>query len=300
MSRLVELRHLPAPAKLNLFLHVTGRRPDGYHLLETVFQLIDLHDSIDLRQRDDGAILRPRGPAGVAPEADLVVRAARVLQEATACRQGCEINVRKSIPMGGGLGGGSSDAATVLLGLNRLWGLGLSRRELATLGLQLGADVPVFVHGYNAFAAGVGEKLTALHLPERWYVVLRPDCAVPTAAAFAAPELRRDYPAFPASWWNSMRAEQLWEACLAATNALQDPVSQRYPPVAAALASLQAVGRNLKLEPEHVKMSGSGSCVFIALETAEAARKAARLVRESAQEADRVWCVRSLARHPLL
>jgi 4-diphosphocytidyl-2-C-methyl-D-erythritol kinase len=300
MSQLVELRHLPAPAKLNLFLHITGRRPDGYHLLETVFQLIDLHDLIDLRLRDDGAIQRPEGPAGVAPEADLGVRAARLLQQATGCRQGCEIRVRKSIPMGGGLGGGSSDAATVLLGLNRLWGLGLSRHELAILGLQIGADVPVFVHGNNAFAAGVGEKLTALDLPERWFVVLRPDCSVPTAAAFGAPELRRDCAALPASWWNSMPAAQLWETCLAATNALQDPVAQRYPPVAAALASLQAVARNLKLAPEHVKMSGSGSCVFIALETADAARKAARLVRESAQEADRVWCVRSLVRHPLL
>ena len=162
---LAELRNLPAPAKLNLFLHVTGRRADGYHLLETVFQFIDLADRVDLILRQDGRIGRLGAPAGVPEDVDLTLRAARALQAATGCRLGVEIGLRKSIPIGAGLGGGSSDAATVLLGLNRLWGLGLDRSRLIEIARPLGADVPVFVYGRNAYATGIGDRFRPVRLP---------------------------------------------------------------------------------------------------------------------------------------
>jgi len=181
-----------APAKLNLFLHVVGRRPDGYHLLQTLFRFIDLHDTLHFTLREDGAVHRTNCIEGVAEEQDLCVRAARLLQTETGCTSGVDITVEKHIPMGGGLGGGSSDAATTLIALNRLWSLGLSRTHLMRLGLRLGADVPVFVFGENAFAEGVGEELQAYPLPEAWYVVLFPPVQVPTAQIFANPELTRD------------------------------------------------------------------------------------------------------------
>src|SRR5690606_7390663 len=181
MSAIPALQDLPAPAKLNLFLHVTGRRDDGYHLLQTVFRFIDLQDTIHLTRRDDGQILRMTPIPGVPPEQDLMVRAARWLQAHSGSRWGVEIRIDKHIPMGGGLGGGSSNAATVLLGLNRLWALDLPREALAEGGRQLGADVPVFIMGHNAFAEGVGEQLQPIVLPERWYVVIQPDASVPTA-----------------------------------------------------------------------------------------------------------------------
>ena len=184
----------PAPAKLNLFLHVTGRRADGYHELQTLFQLIDLNDTVSLSVTDDGCIERPAGPVGVDPDSDLTVRAARALQAATGCRAGASIRIAKRIPMGGGLGGGSSDAATVLLALNHLWGCGLPVDELARLGLPLGADVPVFVRGSSAWAEGVGEQLVPVELPERWYVVIHPGVAVPTRDVFQSPELTRNTP----------------------------------------------------------------------------------------------------------
>src|SRR3954466_8051577 len=164
--------HWPAPAKLNLFLHITGKRPDGFHDLQTVFQLIDLCDDIAITVRDDGVIERTAGPADVPPEADLVVRAARALKAESGTPLGASLRVTKRIPMGGGLGGGSSDAATTLLALNHLWQCGLSIDELAGLGLPLGADVPVFVRGSSAWAEGVGERLEAVELPEQWYVVI--------------------------------------------------------------------------------------------------------------------------------
>src|SRR5581483_11848386 len=184
----------PAPAKLNLFLHVTGRRADGYHELQTLFQLIDLSDTVSLRVREDGLVERPSGPVGVDPDSDLTVRAARALQAATGCRLGVSIGISKRIPMGGGLGGGSSDAATVLLALNYLWRCGLSIDELARLGLPLGADVPVFVRGSSAWAEGVGERLVPVELPDRWYVVVHPGVAVPTRDVFQSPELTRNSP----------------------------------------------------------------------------------------------------------
>ena len=181
-----------APAKLNLMLRVLGRRDDGYHLLQTVFQFLDRADRIYLQPRPDGDIQRVRGSNQIAPEADLTVRAARLLQTATGCSLGVEIAVDKILPMGGGLGGGSSDAATVLHGLNQCWNLGCSLDELAELGLRLGADVPVFVRAQAAWAEGVGEQLTAVELPEPWYLVLTPPQAVSTAAVFCHPDLTRD------------------------------------------------------------------------------------------------------------
>lgn len=186
------LYDVPAPAKLNLFLHVVGRRADGYHLLQTAFRFIDLCDTLHFDLRADGVIGRAAELPGVPEAQDLTLRAAHALRQATGTRQGVQIGLEKRIPQGGGLGGGSSDAATVLIALNKLWGTGLSRRELMALALPLGADVPVFVFGQSAFAEGVGEELTALPLPERAYLVVQPDASVPTAGIFSAPDLTRD------------------------------------------------------------------------------------------------------------
>ena len=182
----------PAPAKLNLFLHVVGRREDGYHLLQTLFHFIDFGDTLHFTPREDGVVRRISVLDGVPEEQDLCVRAARLLQQECGCRMGVDISVEKRIPLGGGLGGGSSDAATTLLALNRLWQLGLSRQHLMQIGLSLGADVPVFIFGENAFAEGVGEQLQAYPLPDTWYVVLFPPVHVATAQIFAHPELTRD------------------------------------------------------------------------------------------------------------
>lgn len=183
---------LPAPAKLNLFLHITGRRDDGYHLLETVFQLLDYGDTMQFRRRDDGVITLHPELAGVPFESNLVVRAARALQAETGCRLGVDIELEKRIPMGGGLGGGSSNAATTLRALNQLWQLGLTVDTLATIGLQLGADVPVFVRAETAYATGIGEALTAVQMPSQWFAVFTPPVAVPTAEIFRHPALTRD------------------------------------------------------------------------------------------------------------
>lgn len=186
---------LPAPAKLNLFLHVVGRRPDGYHLLQTVFQFLDHADQLHFRARTDDRITLDPPLPGVPPESNLIVRAARLLQAETGCTQGADIVLEKHLPMGGGLGGGSSDAATTLLGLNRLWGLGLSEDQLATLGLTLGADVPVFVRGRAAWAEGVGEALQPVEIPEPWYLVLTPNAHLNTAKVFNHADLTRHTPA---------------------------------------------------------------------------------------------------------
>jgi len=184
----------PAPAKLNLFLHVVGRRADGYHLLQSVFRLIDHGDTVHLELRDDGRVVRETDLPGVPEDADLTIRAARLLQVHAAAGAGVNVWLDKRLPMGGGLGGGSSDAATVLLALNRLWQVNLPRETLQKLALQLGADVPVFVFGQAAFAEGVGEILRPVSVPPAWYVVLMPPVQVPTAAIFAAPELTRNTP----------------------------------------------------------------------------------------------------------
>jgi 4-diphosphocytidyl-2-C-methyl-D-erythritol kinase len=250
----------PAPAKLNLFLHVTGRRPDGYHELQTVFQLIDLCDTIGISVRDDGRIERPDGPPGVDPESDLTVRAARALQVATGCRLGATLRVRKRIPMGGGLGGGSSDAATVLLGLNELWGCGLTVDRLAGLGLPLGADVPVFVRGSSAWGQGVGEDLQPLELPESWYVVIHPGVAVGTRDVFQSPELTRNSPI--------ITIRDFFQS--GGRNDCEPVVRARFPEVADALDWL---GR---FAP--ARLTGTGSCIFAPCATAiDAERLAARV-----------------------
>ena len=272
------LYDVPAPAKLNLFLHINGRRADGYHDLQTVFQLLDWGDEIGLEVTDGPNIERIEGPADIDPATDLAVRAALALQRATGARQGARIRVRKRVPVGGGLGGGSSDAATVLRVLNRLWGTSLSPGELARLGLELGSDVPIFVHGSSAWAEGRGEKLTPLELPEAWYLVLHPGVAVATAEIFQAPELTRNSPII------TIRALSPGQT----RNDCEPVVRSRYPAVAAALDWLGARAT--------ARLSGTGSCVFASFASAaDAERLAARVPDEwSARVA------RGLDRSPLL
>jgi 4-diphosphocytidyl-2-C-methyl-D-erythritol kinase len=272
----------PAPAKLNLFLHVVGRRPDGYHLLQTLFRFIDLHDTLDFSLREDGVVHRTNVVEGVAEEQDLCVRAARLLQSETGCGLGVDITVEKHIPMGGGLGGGSSDAATTLIALNRLWSLGLSRARLMQLGLQLGADVPVFIFGENAFAEGVGEELRACSLAEAWYVVLFPPVHVPTAQIFAHPELTRDTVSI------TMRAlpnQQSWGRQL--RNDLQPVVCKLYPEVARYIDWLAKYGKAM--------MTGSGACVFAEFDS----RSQAETVLRQLPHGMRGVVAQGLAKHPL-
>ena len=250
----------PAPAKLNLFLHITGRRADGYHELQTLFQLIDLCDELTLSVREDGRIERKAGPAGIAPEDDLSLRAARALKAATLVPYGASISVRKRIPLGGGLGGGSSDAATTLLALNELWACGLSLAELSALALPLGADVPVFVQGSTAWGEGIGERLTPVSVPARWYVIIYPGVAVGTREVFQSPELTRNSPLI------TIRA--FFES--GGRNDCEPVVSARSPEVAKALEWLR------RSAPAH--LTGTGSCVFsTCADAAEAERLAARV-----------------------
>jgi 4-diphosphocytidyl-2-C-methyl-D-erythritol kinase len=250
----------PAPAKLNLFLHVTGRRADGYHELQTLFQLIDLCDTVAISVREDGQIERPVGPPEVPCEADLTVQAARALQSATGTRLGASLKVRKRIPQGGGLGGGSSDAATTLLALNEMWSCGLSLSELASLARPLGADVPVFVQGSSAWAEGIGERLTPVTLPGNWYVVIHPGVSVSTREVFQSPELTRNSPLI------TLRA--FFES--GGRNDCEPVVRSRAPQVAEALEWL---GR---FAP--ARLTGTGSCVFSACGSAsDAERLAARV-----------------------
>ena len=260
---------VPAPAKLNLFLHVVGRRADGYHLLQTAFRFIDLCDTLHFEPRQDGRIERASDLPGVPPEQDLTVRAARALQQATGTRQGVNITLEKQIPQGGGLGGGSSDAASTLIALNRLWGTGLSRRDLMSLALPLGADVPIFVFGQSAFAEGVGEILSPLDLPSATYLVAQPDTSVPTANIFSDPDLTRDSSSvtiadFLAS--QSFGAGSVEQAApgFFGRNDLEPVVYRRYPEVSQAAQWLS--GRGI-----HVRMSGSGACLFAQFSTARQA-----------------------------
>ena len=268
----------PAPAKLNLFLHVVGRRADGYHLLQTVFRFIDRADSLRLAPRDDGNIVLATPTPGVPPDSDLTVRAARLLQQATDSQQGATIHLDKCLPMGGGLGGGSSDAATVLLALNHLWQTGLNRRELEKLGLTLGADVPVFIHGRNTFAEGVGEAFTDVDLPPECYLVLHPAVNVPTAAIFGAAELQRDTPPIrPADWRHGQGGNDL------------EPVAcARFTAVAEHLAWLR------KFAPQAL-MTGSGACVFAGFPT----RSEAEAVFSRLPAGMTGWLAAGLREHPL-
>ena len=234
----------PAPAKLNLMLHVTGRRADGYHLLQTVFRFIDYGDTLRFVLRDDGVIARLSDVVGVPETEDLTLRAARLLQQEGGARLGVNIALEKRLPLGGGLGGGSSDAATTLIALNRLWGVNLPRARLQELALKLGADVPVFVFGESAVAEGIGEKLTPLALPPAWYVVLIPPLSVSTSRIFQDPDLIRDS--------NPIRIPPF--SVISGRNDLEPVVCRHYPEVARHLAWLRQFGVAL--------MTGSGACVF--------------------------------------
>ena len=271
----------PAPAKLNLFLHVTGRRADGYHELQTAFRLIDLADTLRLSPRADGTVLALQPLPGVPPERDLCVRAALLLKDATGHQGGVEIALEKRIPMGGGLGGGSSDAATTLLALNHLWQLGLKRGQLQQLALKLGADVPVFVFGESAFAEGVGERLTPIALPAAWYLVLVPPVAVPTAEVFAYPELTRETkPIKITAFFGGLKTRTL-------RNDLEPVVSKHYPEVARHLAWLN--------QHSEAHMSGSGACVFAGFST----QSAAYAVQAELPQTMRGFVTQGLAHHPL-
>jgi 4-diphosphocytidyl-2-C-methyl-D-erythritol kinase len=279
----------PAPAKLNLFLHVTGRRADGYHLLQTLFRFIDLNDTLYFTLRADGEVRRVNALEGVPPEQDLCVRAARLLQQETGCKQGVDIELEKRIPMGGGLGGGSSDAATTLLALNRLWELDLSRERLMQLGLSLGADVPVFVFGENAFAEGVGEQLQAYPLPDAWYVVLCPPVHVPTAQIFTHPELTRNTISMTMRALPKGQAFRVGrnEGGLQLKNDLQAVACSLYPAVKTHLEWLTQFAPAL--------MTGSGACVF-----AEFATEAeAQAVLQQLPDAMRGFIAKGLQQHPL-
>lgn len=273
----------PAPGKLNLFLHVVGRRPDGYHELQTAFQFIDLADSIRFYQRPAGLVERLGNVPGVAPEDDLVVRAARrLLQEAALLGrvpgQGVAIEVEKRLPMGGGVGGGSSDAATVLAALNQLWGLQLDPARLAGIGLGLGADVPVFLFGRAAWAEGVGERLQAVDFPEPVYLLLRPDAAISTAEVFKAPELTRNSPVITIAGFLQAGGR----------NDCEPVVRQRHPDVAAALDWLGRFGP--------ARLTGTGSCVFAPMaDTARAEAVLAQLPRGW-----QGWTTRGRNRSPLV
>jgi 4-diphosphocytidyl-2-C-methyl-D-erythritol kinase len=247
----------PAPAKINLFLHVTGRRPDGYHELQTLFQLLDWGDEVRLRKRNDAAIVRVNARYDVAPEEDLVIRAARLLQDRTACGMGADIEVIKRVPMGSGLGGGSSDAATVLLVLNQIWNCGLDGEELASLGLQLGADVPVFVQGASALATGVGEELRAVELGERHYLLVFPGIGISTAEVFSDPLLPR----------NSPRLDPDEVQGDAGRNDCEEVVLRRYPAIAETMRELGLWGRP--------RMTGTGSGIFLPMIDKNAAQTAA-------------------------
>ena len=270
----------PAPAKLNLFLHITGRRADGYHVLQTVFRLLDWGDRIGLRLREDGQVRRD-GPSvpGVAEADDLVVRAAMALKSAANCNQGVDISVEKRIPAGGGFGGGSSDAATVLVALNALWGTGLDEDALAAIGLTLGADVPVFVRGRSAWAEGVGEELAPISLPEAWYVLADPGVHVPTAELFRSPDLTRD--AAPVKIADFASGTVLG-------NAFEPVLRCREPAIEAAFQALSGIGR--------ARLTGSGSGCFVEFATRAAAEHALAELPDQL----RARVVAGAARSPLL
>ena len=278
-----------APCKLNLFLHITGRRSDGYHHLQSIFLLLDHGDDLRITVRHDGQVLHQNPLPGVSPEQDLTVRAARALQSASGCQLGANIHCTKRTPMGGGLGGGSSDAATVLLVLNRLWQLNYSRQQLMQIGLTLGADVPVFIFGQPAWAEGVGEQLSAVTLPadilEKYYVVITPHIQVPTAEIFTHQALTRDTkPLRIADFSNGANSSAFWQQV---RNDMENVVCTLYPEVANTLDWLKQYG--------DARMSGSGASVFVAVDSAE---KAEKLIAQRPENTSGFWA-RVLKCHPL-
>jgi 4-diphosphocytidyl-2-C-methyl-D-erythritol kinase len=279
------IEYFPAPAKLNLFLHVVGRRPDGYHELQTVFRFIDAADRIGIAVRADGAIRRVNAVPNVPEASDLVVRAAQLLQREAGVSQGADLTVEKHLPMGGGLGGGSSDAATTLIALNNRWRAGLVRDDLQRLALRLGADVPVFVFGRNAFGEGVGERLAALALPPEWYVVLAPPVFVSTAGVFAQPDLTRNSDAIRIAAFSTGWRE--WRVAFGGRNDLEPVVRRMHPEVGRSLDWLAGFG--------DARMTGSGACVFCGFETEREAREV--LARKPAGSVG--FVARGLEEHPL-
>jgi len=269
-----------APAKLNLFLHVVGRRADGYHLLQSVFVLVDRCDAIRIRVRSDGAIARVNELAGVPSEQDLAIRAARALKELTGTPMGADIEIEKRIPMGGGLGGGSSDAATVLLALDRLWATRVGDEALRGVGASLGADVPFFLFGRNAWVEGIGERLVPIEVPARWYAVLVPPVPVATASIFAAPELTRNTEALKMEDFSAHAGEGFH-------NDLEGVVFGRYPVVREHFEWLRARGR--------ARMTGSGSCLFAAYDDREEAQR----VIDELPAGMNGFVARGLSRHPM-
>lgn len=271
----------PAPAKLNLFLHITGRRPDGYHLLQTVFQFLDFGDSLQFELRRDSGLKRINTVAELPESADICLRAARLLQQAAGVKQGVEIRLEKRMPMGGGLGGGSSDAATALLALNRLWGLDYGLDELAAFGLQLGADVPVFVHGRAAWAEGVGERLQFIEMPELWCLVIIPQAQVSTAEIFNSPDLTRDCPPITI---RDLLAGNCRNVC--------EPVVRRlYPAVDQALDWLSRY--------TEARMTGTGACIFGRFGTQSEAQNVLEFFNAKGPRGS-AFVARSLNQSPLL
>lgn len=275
----------PAPAKLNLFLHITGRRADGYHLLQSVFQLIDRCDTLDFQVRDDGHIQRMNHIDGVPEPTDLVIRAARLLQSHSKSSYGADIYLHKNLPMGGGVGGGSSDAATTLIALNHLWQCGLDQAQLMQLGLQLGADVPFFIFGQNAFVEGIGEQMQAITTPEQWFVVIEPGVHVPTPTIFSAKELTRDTkPVRITDFSNAAKVE--WK------NDLQAVACALHPEIESTINWL----KQYEINQGDAKMTGSGSCVFCAFPNEDAAKKVLQQVPHHWTS----WIAKALQQHPII
>lgn len=288
---MTSLKNCPAPAKLNLFLHVNGRRADGYHLLQTVFQLVDHGDTLHFTLRDDNALRRVTAIEGVPEEGDLIIRAAKLLQaevlrRSGALPRGVDIAIDKILPMGGGLGGGSSDAATTLMVLNHLWRAGLTKEELMALGLPLGADIPFFIFGETAFAEGVGEALQPVKAPDCWYVVIEPGVAVPTAAIFCSEHLTRNTPPVIITDFSSYHENQT-DLKGYGRNDLQQVATSLFPPVAEAIEWLGAHG--------DARMTGSGACVFCAVAT----QAKADAVLQQVPARWKAWKAQALTRHPL-
>lgn len=293
-----DFQPFPAPAKINLFLHIIGQRADGYHLLQTAFRLLDYYDTIYLKPTDNREIKRANDVPGVPETDDLCIRAAKLLQQHTGCTHGVEILVEKNIPMGGGLGGGSSDAATVLLALNRLWQLNLSRKDLLALGLKLGADVPFFIYGTNAWAEGIGEQLQPINLHDAYYVVLTPNIHVSTAQVFANNQLTKN--SNPKTMSTFSRIAQLEGTQLSTenstdgnirsefTNHLEKIVCSLYPEVANCLNWLKQFG--------DARMSGSGASVFLEVANKETANK----ICDEKPESVRGFVAKGLNQHPLI
>ncbi|MDO9212340.1 MAG: 4-(cytidine 5'-diphospho)-2-C-methyl-D-erythritol kinase [Methylococcales bacterium] len=267
----------PAPAKLNLMLRIVGQRADGYHLLQTVFQFIDLCDWISFHPADNERVYLQKPLTGVAEADDLTIRAANLLKAETGCELGVCIDVEKNLPMGGGIGGGSSDAATTLVVLNKLWKLNLSTEKLMALGLSLGADVPIFVHGHAAWAEGVGEKLQAINPPEQWVVIIKPDCHVNTGEIFSSKELTRDSKSITI---DDFTAGQHQNDCIKV-------VSQRYPSVQSALVDLS--------EFSEARLTGTGACVFAQFDSQESAVSAHQSLKSKWQ----VYLAKGINESPL-